>query len=122
MYPILDSLSSVRCRNNAERGYGLTVSIVSSGVISMAEALGVVASIGGLAAIASKVTMLCYNYFSEAVNAQEDIQQLVSEISSLAKILAPLSTPAQANIISRALDSDSILQLVQQCKEMLGKL
>ena len=87
----------------------------------MAEAVGVVASIGGPVAIASKVTMLCYNYFSEAVNAQ-DIQQLVSEISSLAKILAPLSTPAQVNKISRALDSDSILQLVQQCKEMLEKL
>ena len=88
----------------------------------MAEVVGPAASIGGLVTIASKVSMLCYNYFSDVVNAQKDIQQLVSEISSLAKILAPLSTPAQANKISRALDSDSILQLVQQCKEMLEKL
>ena len=56
------------------------------------------------------------------MNAQEDIQQLVSEISSLAKLLEPLSTPAQASKISPTADSNSILQLVQQCKEMLDKL
>ena len=84
----------------------------------MAEAVGLAASIGGPVTIASKVSMLCYNYFSDVVNAQKDIHHLVSEISSLAKILAPLSTPAQANKIS---DSDPIWQLVQQCKEMLEK-
>ena len=88
----------------------------------MAEAVGLAASIGGLVGIASKVSVLCYNYFSEVMNAQEDIQQLVSEISSLAKLLEPLSTPAQASKISRTSDSDSIMQLVQQCKEMLERV
>ena len=86
------------------------------------DAVGLAASIGGLLGIASKVSLLCYSYFSEVMNAQEDIQQLVSEISSLAELLEPLSTPAQAGKISRTLDSDSILQLVQQCKDMLEKL
>ena len=86
------------------------------------DAVGLAASIGGLLGIASKVSLLCYSYFSEVMNAQEDIQQLVSEISSLAELLEPLSTPAQAGKISRTSDSDSILQLVQQCKEMLEKL
>ena len=85
----------------------------------MAEAVGLAASIGGLVSIASKVSALCYDYFSEVMNAQKDIQQLVSEISSLATLLEPLSKPAQASKIS---SSDSILQLVQQCKEMLEKL
>ena len=88
----------------------------------MAEAVGLAASIGGLVVIASKVSMLCYNYFSDVMDAREDIQQLVSEISSLANLLEPLSTPAQASKIFRTSDSDSILQLVQQCKEMLEKL
>ena len=86
------------------------------------EPVGLAASIGGLVAIASKVSTLCFNYFSEVMNAQEDIQQFVSEVSSLARLLEPHSTPAQASKISQTADSDSILQLVQQCKEMLQKL
>ena len=88
----------------------------------MAEVVGLAGSIGGLVGVASQVCRLCYGYFSEVMNAQEDIQQFVSEISSLAGLLEPLSTPAQASRISRTADSDSILQLVQQCKVMLEKL
>ena len=87
----------------------------------MAEVVGLAASIGALVGIASQVCRLC-NYFSEVINAQEDIQQFVSEISSLAKVLEPLSTPAQASKISPTSDSDSILQLVRQCEELLEKL
>ena len=85
----------------------------------MAEAAGLAASIGGLATIASQVCKLCYDYFSDVVNAQADIKQFVSELSSLAKLLEPLS---QGSRISPTSDSDSILQLLQQCKEMLEKL
>ena len=85
----------------------------------MAEAVGLAASIGGLATIATQVCKLCYDYFSDAVNAQADIKQFVSELSSLAKLLEPLS---RGSGISPASDSDSILQLLQQCKEMLEKL
>ena len=91
-------------------------------VISTAEAVGLAASIGGLVSIASKVSKSCREYFSDARNAQKDIQQLLSEISSLDKILEPLSTPAQAGDISQASRSDSMSQLVHQCTEMLEKL
>ena len=87
----------------------------------MAEAVGLAASIGGLVGIASQVCKLCHNYYSEVMNAQADIQQFVSEISSLAGLLEPLSTPAQANKISPVSDSVPIWQLVHQCKEMLEK-
>ena len=85
----------------------------------MAEIVGLAASIGGLATIASQVCKLCYGYFSDVVNAQADIKQFVSELSSLARLLEPLS---QDSKISPTSDSDSILQLVQQCKEMLERL
>ena len=98
--------------------YHPTVSIINSGVIPMAEAVGLAASIGGLVGITSQVCKSCYNYYSEVMNAQADIQRFVSEISSLAGLLKPLSTPAQA---IKILDSDPIWQLVQQCKEMLEK-
>lgn len=93
-----------------------------STAVAMAEAVGLAASIGGLVGIASQVCVLCFGYFSEVVSAQADIQQLVSEISSLATLLEPLSKPDQASKISQASDAGSILQLVQQCKEMLEKL
>ena len=81
----------------------------------MAEAVGLAASIVGLLGASFKVCNLC----SEVKGAQEDIKQLVSEISSLSSLLEPLSTPAEASRIS---GSDSIPQLVQQCIEMLEKL
>ena len=83
------------------------------------EAVGLADSIGGLVCIASQVCRLCYNYFSEVMNAQADIKQFVSELSSLAKLLEPLS---QGSRISPTSDSDTILQLLQQCKEMLEEL
>ena len=77
----------------------------------MAEAVGLAASIGGLATIASQVCKLCYGYFSDVVNAQPDIKQFVSELSSLAKLLEPLS---QGSRISPTSDSDTILQLLDR--------
>ena len=85
----------------------------------MAGAVGLAASIDGLATIASQVCKLCYDYFSDVVNVQADMKQFVSELSSLARLLEPLS---QDSTISPTSDSDSILQLVQQCKKMLEKL
>ena len=87
----------------------------------MAEAVGLAASIAGLIAIASQISKLCYNNFSEAINAREDMVQLVSEISSLASLLEPLSTPAEASRISQAA-SGSMSQMVDQCTEMLEQL
>ena len=87
----------------------------------MAEAVGLAASIVGLITIASKVTKLC-SYFSEATNAREDIKQLISEVSSLADLLEPLSAPAEASRISQSPDSDSMSQLVNQFTEILEQL
>lgn len=50
----------------------------------MAEAVALAASICGLATMASQVSKSCYNCFSDATNAREDIAQLTCEISSLA--------------------------------------
>ena len=91
----------------------------------MAEAaVGLAASIGGLVCIALKVSKLCYNHYGEVMNAQEDIKQLATEISSLSRLLEPLSEPSEASKISQALDSDSdsISELVRQCTEMLAEL
>ena len=62
--------------------FSTTQQLASTRVIPMAEAVGLAASIGGLVGIASQVCRLSYNYYSEVMNAQADIQQLVSEISS----------------------------------------
>ena len=91
----------------------------------MAEAaVGLAASIGGLVGIALKVSKLCYNHYGEVVNAQEDIKQLATEISSLSRLLEPLSKPAEASKILQTSDSDSdsISELVRQCTEMLAEL
>ena len=90
----------------------------------MAEAIGLAASIAGLVGIALKASELCHEYLSEVVNAQDDIKRLASEISLLASLLEPLSTPPEASKISQTSDSDSvsISQLVQQCTEMLLRL
>ena len=88
----------------------------------MAEAVGLAASIVGLAAAAVKVSKFYYDYCSEAMNAREDIKQLVSEISSLASLLEPLSTPADASKILLTSDSDPMSQLVRECKEVLDQL
>ena len=85
----------------------------------MAEAVGLAASIGGLATIATQVCKLCYDYFSDVVNAQEEIKKFVSELSSLAKLLEPLS---QDSKISATSDSDSILQLVEMLEKLRGEL
>ena len=85
----------------------------------MTEAAGLAASIVGLVGAALKVSGLCYEYFSEAMNAQEDIKRLVTEISSLANLLKPLSTLAEASKIP---DPDSISLLAQQCTKMLEDL
>ena len=80
LYPI--SSVATKILNLSLEGYQLTISIISSGVISMAEAIiGLAASIGGLVAIALKVSMFCYSHYSEVMNAREDIKQLVSETS-----------------------------------------
>ena len=86
----------------------------------MAEAVGLAASIAGIITIASKISKLC-DYYSEATNAREDMQQLVFEISSLASMLEPLSTPAEARKLSQTA-SDSMSQLADQCTEMLEQL
>ena len=84
--------------------------------------MGLAASIIGLVAVASKVSKLCYSYCSEVMNAREDIQQLVSEVSSLASLLQPLSTPAEARKFLQTSDSDPISQIVHQCTEVLEQL
>ena len=87
----------------------------------VAEAVGLAASIVGLVSVASKASKFCYDYCTEVMNVREDIQQLASEISSLANLLGPLSTPAEASKILQT-SSDSISQLVHQCAEMLEQL
>ena len=84
----------------------------------MADPVGLAASIVGLATAALKVSKLCNNYRSEAMGARGDIGQLVSEITSLASLLGPLSMLAEDSRISQTSDSDMISQLVHQCTEM----
>ena len=86
-----------------------------------AEVVGLAATIAGLASVASKASKFCYDHYSEVINYQEDIEQLASEISSLASLLGPLSTPAEASKISQT-GSDLISQLVHECAEMLEQL
>ena len=88
----------------------------------MADPVGLAASIVGLIAVASKVSKLCYDYCNEATSVRGDIVQLVSEISSLASLLEPFTTPAEASRISQTSDSDSMSQLVHQCTEVLNQL
>ena len=84
----------------------------------MAGAVGLAASIGGLATIASEVSKLCYSYLGEVVNARKDVEQLASEISSLANLLERLSTPAEASRVLQASGSGPASQLVHECTEM----
>ena len=85
----------------------------------MAEAVGLVASIAGLVAIASSISKALHAYVSEVVNARKDIRQLISEISPLAEQLELLSTHIGTCSIS---NPDLILQLVGECTSVLGPL
>lgn len=98
------------------------LSTISSSIISMAEAVGLAASIATLVGVALKVTKLFHEHFREAMNAQKDIERLVSEILSIVDLLEPHSTPAEATKISQTSDSGTISQLLQQCTEMLAHL
>ena len=84
----------------------------------MAEAVGLAASIGGLATIASEVSKLCYSYFGEVVDARKDVEQLASEISSLASLLGQFSTPVEASSVSQASGSGPTSQLMLECTEV----
>ena len=90
----------------------------------MADAAGLVASITGIVGFAAKVCNLCYGYYGEVKDAQEDIGRLTTEISSLADLLKPLSTPAEASkiLLTPDSDSDSMSQLVHQFTEILEQL
>ena len=91
----------------------------------MAEAVGLAASIGGLVTIASEVCKLCHNYFSEVIDARKDVEQLVSEISSLTNLLERFQTPAEAGRVSQSPGSGPVSKLVRECtevSEMLEKL
>ena len=88
----------------------------------MAEVAGLVASIAGIVGFAANVCKLCYGYYSEVKDAREDIGQLVTEISLLANLLEPLSTPAEARKVSQTQDPDLMLQLVDQFMEILEQL
>ena len=89
----------------------------------MAE-VGLVASITGIVGFAAKVCNLCYGYYGEVKDAQEDIDRLTTEILSLADLLKPLSTPAGVSKIPQTpdSDSDSMSQLVHQFTEILKGL
>ena len=88
----------------------------------MADPEALAASIVCLVTVASKVVKLCYDYCSEAMNTREDVGEFVSEISSLASLLEPISTPAEASKIPQTPDLDLMSQLVHECTEMLGQL
>ena len=107
---------------NPPPSVAITASIVRSGVIPMAEVAGLVASITGIVGFAANVCKLCYGYYGEVKDARKDIEQLVTEISSLADLLEPLSIPAEASKIQQTPDSDSMSQLVHQFTEILKQL
>ena len=85
----------------------------------MAELAG---SIVGLVGFAAKVSKLLCGYYGEARDAPEDIKQLASEISSLAGLLEPLSTAAEASRISQTPDSEWMSQSVHEFREILEHL
>ena len=88
----------------------------------MADVVGLVASITGIVGIAAKVCKLCYGYYGEVKDAREDIDRLTTEISTLADLLQPLSTPAEASKIPQTPDSESMSQLVHQFTKILKQL
>ena len=88
----------------------------------MADPVGLAGSIVGLVGFAAQVSKLLYGYYGDAMNAPEDIKQLASEISSLAGLLEPLSTAAEANRISQTPDSKWMSRLVHEFREILEHL
>ena len=88
----------------------------------MADAVGLAGSIAGLIGIAAQVSNLLYGYYGEAKDAPEDINELASEISSLAGLLKPLSTAAEASRISQGSDSEWLPQLEKDFREILERL
>ena len=88
----------------------------------MADAVGLAGSIVSLVGFAAQVSKLLYGYYGEVKDAPEDIKQLASEISSLAGLLEPLSTAAEASRISQSPDSEWRSQLVHEFREILEHL
>ena len=88
----------------------------------MADAVGLAGTIVALVGFAAQVSKLLYGYYGEAKNAPEDIKQLASEISSLAGLLEPLSTVAEASRISQSPDSACVSQFMHEFRETLEHL
>lgn len=89
----------------------------------MAEAVGLAASIVGLTACAFKIAKLCYGCYGKVKGVPEDIKQLADEISSLADLLRPFSTPAGASKISDPdLVSRSVGEIMGILEELLEEL
>ncbi|KAG8753175.1 hypothetical protein FRC14_006356 [Serendipita sp. 396] len=59
----------------------------------MAEAIGLGLSIVGLVKLSATVLQSCYDYVAKAKQAPEDVQRVISEVSSLQTILEQLQRP-----------------------------
>jgi hypothetical protein len=69
----------------------------------MAEAIGLTASIIGIAQLAGKTFQVSYNYISSVKTARRDIREFLDELSSLKTVLESLQKVADENPQSEAL-------------------
>lgn len=86
----------------------------------MAEAVGLCASIAGLASLAFQISKVGYEYINGIQNARSDIKQLVEEVTNLGKLLEQLQHMEEAGDLADTSSSSDPLSLLQaECKQFL---
>lgn len=86
----------------------------------MAEPIGLAASIVGLATLVYKVAETAHEIYGEASNADSEIQQFLTELTSLGEILAPLQDGQ--NKLEGVPDLTNINGLISTCTAELQLL
>lgn len=85
----------------------------------MAEAVGLCASIAGLATLAFQISKVGYEYINGVQNARSDIKQLVEEVTNLGKLLEQLQHMEEAGDLADTSASDPLSLLQTECKQFL---
>lgn len=90
----------------------------------MAEVLGIAGSIIAVIQISEQVVSVCYQYFTTARDATEDIRHIIDVVSGLKSILTNLQTLINANAARQdtQLQLDSLNEPLNACKADLLKL
>jgi len=91
----------------------------------MAEAIGLAASIAGLAALAGKLTQGCIylkGVFEDIKNAPKDVQLLITELNILLGVSKSIEARLEAGVLGRVFEEADFRPALEQCVSTVESL